>query len=89
MENGLILMGDLPRKNGLIVMGDLPKWKMMVLLWWVTYPDVREKDFRKGSQYLETCPFYFLFLFLFLLKKLHVFAREWSQNRMTFLFQKF
>ena len=29
MENGLILMGDLPRKknNGLIVMGDLPKWK--------------------------------------------------------------
>ena len=27
MENGLILMGDLPRKNGgLIVMGDLPKW---------------------------------------------------------------
>ena len=25
MENGLILMGDLPRKNdGLIVMGDLP-----------------------------------------------------------------
>jgi hypothetical protein len=28
-ENGLIVMGDLPRKkNGLIVMGDLPKWKM-------------------------------------------------------------
>ena len=28
MENGLILMGDLPRKNnGLIVMGDLPKEK--------------------------------------------------------------
>ena len=28
MENGLILMGDLPRKNGgLIIMGDLPKWK--------------------------------------------------------------
>ena len=29
MENGLILMGDLPRKknDGLIVMGDLPKWK--------------------------------------------------------------
>ena len=28
MENGLILMGDLPIKNnGLIVMGDLPKWK--------------------------------------------------------------
>jgi len=40
MENGLILMGDLPRKNdGLIMMGDLPKWKMMVSLWWVTYPD--------------------------------------------------
>jgi hypothetical protein len=33
MENGLILMGDLPRKNdGLIMMGDLPKWKMMVSL---------------------------------------------------------
>jgi len=27
MENGLILMGDLPRENGLIIMGDLPKWK--------------------------------------------------------------
>ena len=28
MENGLILMGDLPRKyNGLIVMGDLPSGK--------------------------------------------------------------
>ena len=28
MENGLILMVDLPRKNGgLIMMGDLPKWK--------------------------------------------------------------
>jgi hypothetical protein len=27
-ENGLIVMGDLPRKkDGLIVMGDLPKWK--------------------------------------------------------------
>jgi hypothetical protein len=39
---GLIVMGDLPRKSdGLIVMGDLPKWKMVVSLWWVTYP---EKD---------------------------------------------
>jgi hypothetical protein len=41
IENGLILMGDLPRKNdGLIVMGDLPKWKRgrLVSLWWVTYP---------------------------------------------------
>ena len=66
MENGLILMGDLPIKNGLIMMGDLPKWKegRVVSFLWVTYPDVREKDFRKGSQYLETCPFYFLFLFL-------------------------
>ena len=27
MENGLILMGDLPRKYGLIVMGDLPRKK--------------------------------------------------------------
>jgi hypothetical protein len=28
MENGLIVMGDLPRKNiGLIVMGDPPRWK--------------------------------------------------------------
>jgi len=34
----------------------------------VTYPDVREKDFRKGSQYLETCPFYF-FIFIFFIKK--------------------
>jgi len=51
------------------VMGDLPKWKMMVSLWWVTYPDVREKDFRKGSQYLETCPFYFfIFIFIFIKK---------------------
>jgi hypothetical protein len=33
------MMGDLPRKhNGLIVMGDLPKEKVVVLLWWVTYP---------------------------------------------------
>jgi hypothetical protein len=33
MENGLILMGDLPRTNdGPIMMSDLPKWKMMVLL---------------------------------------------------------
>jgi len=40
MENGLILMGDLPRKNGLIVMGDLPKWKRgrVVSFLWVTYP---------------------------------------------------
>jgi hypothetical protein len=40
MENGLILMGDLPRKNdGLIVMGDLPKWKRrrVVSFLWVTY----------------------------------------------------
>jgi hypothetical protein len=44
IENGLILMGDLPRKNdGLIVMGDLPKWKRgrLVSLWWVTYPGGR------------------------------------------------
>jgi len=30
MENGLIVMGDLPKekgKSGLIVMGNLPKWK--------------------------------------------------------------
>jgi hypothetical protein len=46
MENGLIVMGDLPRKRwwwktkgGLIIMGDLPKKKMMVSLWWVTYPN--------------------------------------------------
>jgi len=40
IENGLILMGDLPRKNGLIVMGDLPKWKRgrVVSFLWVTYP---------------------------------------------------
>ena len=31
MENGLILMGDLPRKNGLIMMGDLPKEKGRVV----------------------------------------------------------
>ena len=41
MENGLILMGDLPRKKngGLIVMGDLPKWKggRVVSFLWVTY----------------------------------------------------
>jgi hypothetical protein len=37
----------------LIVMGDLPRWKMMVLLWWVTYPDVSEKVFRKGSEYIK------------------------------------
>jgi hypothetical protein len=36
------MMGDLPRKNnGLIVMGNLPRRKMMVSLWWVTYPDER------------------------------------------------
>jgi len=35
MEDGLIMMGDLPKKVmikmwiGLIVMGDLPKWMMM------------------------------------------------------------
>jgi hypothetical protein len=40
MEDGLIMMGDLPRWNvGLIVMGDLPKKRMLVSLWWVTYPD--------------------------------------------------
>jgi len=40
MENGLILMGDLPRKNGLIVMGDLPmgKKERVVSFLWVTYP---------------------------------------------------
>jgi len=39
-DDGLIMMGDLPKEknNGLIVMSDLPKWKMMVSLWWVTYP---------------------------------------------------
>jgi hypothetical protein len=33
-DDGLIVMGDLPRKNndGLIVMGDLPKGMMMVSL---------------------------------------------------------
>jgi len=37
-DSGLIMMGDLPRKNdGVIVMGDLPR-KVMVSLWWVTYP---------------------------------------------------
>jgi hypothetical protein len=39
-------MGDLPRwkvEGGLIIMGDLPKWKkMMVSLWWVTYPDKKK-----------------------------------------------
>jgi hypothetical protein len=52
-SDGLILMGDLPRKSdGLILMGDLSKkrwwshydgWptqeKMVVSLWWVTYPE--------------------------------------------------
>jgi hypothetical protein len=39
-NDGLIMMGDLPRKhNGLIVMSDLPKEKVVVSLWWVTYPD--------------------------------------------------
>ena len=34
MENGLILMGDLPRKknNGLIVMGDLPRGRNGLIL---------------------------------------------------------
>jgi len=42
MQDGLTMMGDLPRKNyGLIMMGDLPIWKMMVSLWWVTYPNER------------------------------------------------
>jgi hypothetical protein len=36
-DDGLIMMGDLP--DDLIMMGGLPKWKMMVLLWWVTYPN--------------------------------------------------
>jgi hypothetical protein len=63
-KNDLILMGDLPRTNdGPIMMSDLSKWKMMVLLWCVTYPDVREKDFRMGSQYLETYPFQRIFYF--------------------------
>ena len=38
MENGLILMGDLPRKYGLIVMGDLPRKGRVVSFLWVTYP---------------------------------------------------
>ena len=38
MENGLILMGDLPRKYGLIVMGDLPRKRKSGLILWVTYP---------------------------------------------------
>jgi hypothetical protein len=35
------MTGDLPREkdDGLIMMGDLPRWKLMVSLWWVTYPD--------------------------------------------------
>jgi len=45
-KSGLIVMGDLPRwkvEGGLIIMGDLPKWKkMMVSLWWVTYPDKKK-----------------------------------------------
>jgi len=43
MENGLILMGDLPRKNDLIVIGNLPKWKRggVVSFLWVTYPGGR------------------------------------------------
>jgi len=28
-------------QDGLIMMGDIPRWKMMVLLWRVTYPDAR------------------------------------------------
>ena len=54
------------KNDGLIMMSDLPRWKMMVSLWWVTYPDVREKDFRKGSQYLETCPFYFFIFIIYI-----------------------
>ena len=38
MENGLILMGDLPRKYDLIVMGDLPRKRKCGLILWVTYP---------------------------------------------------
>jgi hypothetical protein len=37
-------------KSGLIIMGDLPKWKMMVSLWWVTYPSERWK-MKGGSHY--------------------------------------
>jgi len=59
MENGLILMGDLPRNKMMVSLWwvTYPE-KMMVSLWWVTYPDVREKVFRKGSPCLETCPFW-------------------------------
>jgi hypothetical protein len=36
MENGLVVMGDLPKwkkgKSGFIVMDDLPKWKNGLIL---------------------------------------------------------
>jgi len=45
MKGGLIIMGD-PLKwkiekmwSGRVIMGDLPRWKMVVSLWWVTYPE--------------------------------------------------
>jgi hypothetical protein len=28
-------------EDGLIMMGDLPKWKVVVSLWWVTFLDAR------------------------------------------------
>jgi hypothetical protein len=35
MENGLIVMGNLPKKkgeSGLIIMGDLPRWKNVLIV---------------------------------------------------------
>ena len=44
------------KNDGLIMMGDLPKWKMMVSLWWVTYPNGRWKKFEVVSLLWVTYP---------------------------------
>jgi hypothetical protein len=50
-------MGDLPRWNdGLIMMGDLPRCKMMVSLWWVTYPNRRWSKYELVSLWWVTYP---------------------------------
>ena len=39
-------------ENGLILMGDLPRNKMMVSLWWVTYPSGKRKEWSHCNGWL-------------------------------------
>ena len=42
--------------GGLIMMGDLPKWKVVVSLWWVTYPNRRWTKYEVVSLLWVTYP---------------------------------